>query len=143
MGNERPRFKKDHGTPEYRSWQHMKSRCLNPRDTNFRLYGGRGITVCARWQTSFDAFLQDMGPRPDGTSINRIDNDGHYEPGNCRWATVIEQGRNKRARLPMERRINPVWLAWDHFDKGIPMPQKYRGLPRPPSPWLPEPLVGA
>jgi hypothetical protein len=74
----------------------MKARCTNPKSPKFRYYGGRGITVCDRWSTSFEAFLADMGDRPPGKSIDRINNDGNYEPGNCRWATQSEQVRNRR-----------------------------------------------
>jgi hypothetical protein len=82
--------------PEYRVWSSMKSRCLNPRDTRFDRYGGRGISVCARW-LSFDCFLADMGPRPSMShSIERVDIDGNYEPSNCKWATPVEQARNTR-----------------------------------------------
>ena len=83
------------GTKEYRSWYHMKSRCLNSNDKWFHKYGGRGITVCRRWINSFERFLQDMGNAPSlKHSLDRIDNDGHYEPGNCRWATQQEQVDN-------------------------------------------------
>lgn len=87
-------------TLEYRSWYGMIQRCYNPKHDNYHRYGGRGIQVCNHWQQSFKNFLTDMGPRPTPRhSIDRIDNDGHYEPGNCRWATIEEQSNNKSTTL--------------------------------------------
>ncbi len=87
------------GTPEYQAWINMVRRCLRPQSRYFGLYGGRGISVCSEWMR-FERFSEDMGPRPSPEhSLDRINNDGNYEPGNCRWATRTQQGRNKRTNL--------------------------------------------
>ncbi len=84
--------------PSYRAWQQMIARCECASSTRIERYISRGITVCPRWRASFEAFLEDMGPRPSPEhSLDRFpNNDGNYEPGNCRWATRIQQGNNKR-----------------------------------------------
>ena len=84
-------------TPEYRIWQGMKARCFRVTNPAYPNYGGRGITMCERWANSFEAFLEDMGRRPSSRrSLDRIENDKGYEPGNCRWATPRTQSNNRR-----------------------------------------------
>lgn len=94
-----------YGTPEYNSWSAIKERCCNPRNANFHNYGGRGIKMCQRWREGFRNFYSDMGNRPSlNHSIDRIDVNGDYEPGNCRWATPQQQGRNRRDSIILSAR---------------------------------------
>lgn len=83
------------GTPTWNSWQAMLARCYRPVCNGYKNYGGRGITVCERWH-SFENFYADMGDRPKGKTLDRLDVNGNYEPGNCRWATPTEQRANTR-----------------------------------------------
>ena len=92
------------GTPTHNTWCAMKQRCNYPGSEQYAAYGGRGVKVCTRWSESFENFLADMGPRPAGMTIDRFPNrDGNYEPGNCRWATIDEQARNRSSTLFVER----------------------------------------
>jgi len=102
FGSSNPRFYHGAATREkrfreYTIWSAMKTRCFNPNPVGYKNYGGRGIKVCKRWMNSFPTFLKDMGFSPEGTSLDRINNDGNYEPGNCRWATSKQQANNSRA----------------------------------------------
>ncbi len=103
------------GTPEYNSWSMAKDRCSNPNNINFARYGGRGICMCAEWVKSIAAFVRDMGPRPSlSHTLDRINNDGNYEPGNCRWATKKQQMRNRQntIKLTVDGETRPLsdWI---------------------------------
>lgn len=107
-------------TPEYNSWRSMRARCLFKSHAAYKNYGGRGITICDRWVDSFENFVKDMGPRPEGTTLDRIDvNKGYYKE-NCRWASMTEQANNKR---------NTVLIDFDGESKTISQWSKDLGIP--------------
>jgi hypothetical protein len=135
------------GSATYKCWGHMKERCLNPNHKKYLDYGGRGITICERW-LQFENFLEDMGEKPEGYSLDRINNEKGYEPGNCHWATLEEQDRNKRVnhllthngethcasewaeivginRATLETRLNRGWSV----EKALTTPVRRYALP--------------
>ena len=115
--------------PEYEVWSAMRARCNNPKNKSFRNYGGRGIRVDPRWD-DFALFISDMGRRPDGMTLERLNNDGDYTPGNCVWATWGEQVRNRRTSVTVELhgvvKTVPEWSA----ELGIPMSTIYGRISR-------------
>lgn len=95
------------GVPEYRAWRNMLDRCGNQRRKDYKHYGGRGISVCSRWRDSYKLFLSDMGRKPSADhSLDRIENNGNYCPGNCRWATKTEQLKNRRRWAKPKENLN-------------------------------------
>jgi hypothetical protein len=111
-------------TPEYQAWAHMLRRCYTPTTKGFENYGGRGITVCDRWRFAFENFLNDMGYRPSRQySLDRINNDGNYEPSNCRWATAKEQCNNtRRCRMLTFNNETLTIAQWSEklgFNRGV------------------------
>lgn len=121
-------FQTRHGlsdTPVHRSWMSMHQRCRNPNDRAFKNYGGRGITVCARW-ASFEAFLEDLGPKPEGYELERKDVNGNYEPGNCRWATINDQANNRRTNRFITYGGRTQTLAQWADELGLKMHTLYR-----------------
>ncbi len=97
--------------PRYGIWKGMRRRCQVETDGDYANYGGRGVSVCQRWDESFEAFAQDMGPRPPETSIERLENSGNYEPGNCIWATATQQRNNTRTNFVIEHAGKSQTLA--------------------------------
>lgn len=119
-------------TPEYTAWKDMKRRCFNEHASNYRRYGERGISICERW-LDFSNFLADMGPRPSSEmSIERVNNDGNYEPGNCIWATAFVQAnntcRNRYLEIDGRRQTVSQWALERGLDRGIVRRRLDRGM---------------
>ncbi len=115
--------RKSHGLTNhllYNTWLGLNKRCNNKNDPKYKNYGGRGIKVCKRWLHSFPNFLSDMGERPNGLTLDRIDNDGNYEKSNCRWATSTQQKRNTRTTINLtfngKTQCLFVWARECHLD---------------------------
>ena len=112
--------KESHGmsyTPEYTAWANMKDRCYNKNSEHYKNYGGRNITVCERWRDSFINFFDDMGKKPKrGMQIDRIDNNGNYEPSNCHWATHTDNQRNKSDTILTMEKAREIR---DKYAKGV------------------------
>jgi hypothetical protein len=133
---------KTHGlskTPEYRAWAKIKMRCTNPNDPNFYRYGGRGVGMCDEWYNSFEQFYKDLGKRPNGMSLDRIDNNQGYSKDNCRWATPQQQAANRELSIVIDydgksmclkewsRHINrPYTTMLSHYKKGYSINQILR-----------------
>lgn len=137
-------------TATHRSWLSMRQRCLNPNCKAYDRYGGRGISICDRWKDSFENFIADMGLRPLGSSLERRDNAKGYDPDNCRWATPVEQVRNRRStvfvefdgrRIPLAEAAERTGislkvlsrrrrLGWDHGWLFIPLAPLFKAQPR-------------
>ena len=100
----------------YSTWIGMKVRCYNPKRTNYQYYGARGIKVCQRWLDDFWNFVEDMGDRPEGHTLDRIETDGNYEPSNCKWSTHSEQASNKRPHTKGVYNGKPVKGYYKHKD---------------------------
>ena len=98
----------------YTGWRCMKARCGNKKNNNYKHYGDRGIKICERWMT-FENFLADMGERPEGAQLDRIDMDGNYEPGNCRWVSVSANLKNRRKRAAIQSMHDGV--TWNSLCK--------------------------
>ena len=105
-------------TATYNTWRQMKDRCVNPNNARYARYGGRGITICDAW-LAFDNFYADMGDKPEGMTLDRIDNNGNYEPENCRWATPQEQSNNVKTNRVFTYNNKTQTLAQWAREKGM------------------------
>lgn len=116
-------------TKTWKSWRSMRERCSNPNNPNWHNYGGRGITVCDRWNQSYLNFLSDMGERPEGTTLDRIDNNKGYEKKNCRWTTIKTQNNNKRNNQIYKSRTVFEWADFLNLNVKTIKTRLHRGWP--------------
>lgn len=121
-------YKDRRASRTYKTWESMLRRCLNPKDKDYENYGGRGITICARWQEGFSNFLADMGERPEGKTLDRKEVNGNYEPGNCKWSDPQEQAKNRRAYKALDKFSDEELLA-EVRRRGLDMRSEDRSLP--------------
>lgn len=126
-GHSAGKIKTGRSSPEYAAWSNAKERCYNRNNKRYKHYGARGIVMCDQWRNRFESFYEHMGPRPRGASLDRIDNDGNYEPGNCRWATNKEQSSNKRNSIKVKLASgNEVSLREFSIIHGVPYLRVYK-----------------
>ncbi len=133
LGLKHGHVKNKRATPEYKAWQHIKSRCYNLKDKSYADYGGRGIIMCDEWIDDFSKFLEDMGERPSKIhSVDRIKNEGNYEKNNCKWSTRKEQNKNKRNNIWIEYKgeliVQPDFMIKMNLTEGI-MRNKRKRMP--------------
>lgn len=115
--------------PAYRRWESARARCRNPNNPDYQYYGERGILFSTAWD-SFSVFLADMGHRPMGTSLDRIDTNGNYEPGNCRWANSFTQARNKRSNRRVQFQGSSLTIAELALNTGVPYQRLHERIVR-------------
>lgn len=114
--------------PLYLTWKNMKQRCYNHENKSYKNYGARGIKICQRWLDSYDNFVADMGDKPQGHSIDRINNDGDYEPDNCRWSNYTQQNYNQRKQSNNKSGVCGVYKIGNSWRAGIYFKRKYINL---------------
>jgi len=113
-------------TPTYAAWRDAKNRCCRTQDSHYHLYGGRGIRMCQEWLDSFAAFLHDMGECPPGMTLDRIDVNGNYEPGNCRWLSMAEQSRNTRRNVATWESVRLIRAAYKAGESGPSLARRFK-----------------